>query len=97
MSRKMAKAHWTYTIMLNGIEGFPHPLIANNIIIKLFIKLRRCQANKNVLRINQTRYQFHFEAYIGEKYNENQANKASSKYGRNIGFSCPFGRECFCL
>jgi hypothetical protein len=41
----MAKAHWTYTIMLNGIEGFPHPLIANNIIIKLFIKLRRCQAN----------------------------------------------------
>ena len=39
MSRKIAKAHRTiYTIILNGIEGFPHPLIANSIIIEFLIE-----------------------------------------------------------
>ena len=39
MSRKVAKAQQTiYTIILNGIEDFPHPLIANNKIIELLIE-----------------------------------------------------------
>jgi hypothetical protein len=64
MSRKLAKAHRTiYTIILNRIGFSLILLIANSTIIELLTK-RRCQAKQNVLKINQTRYQFHFEAYI---------------------------------
>jgi hypothetical protein len=39
MSPKLAKAHQTiYTIILNGIEGFSHPLIAKSTIIELLIE-----------------------------------------------------------
>jgi hypothetical protein len=39
MSRKVAKAHWTiYTIILNGIEDFPHPSVANSTIVELLIE-----------------------------------------------------------
>ena len=64
MSEKFTKAHWTiYTILIKDIEVFLVLLITNSEIIKLLIE-KEVPGNKNVLRIIQTRYQFHFEAYI---------------------------------
>ncbi len=64
MGLKVAKAHRTiYTILLNGIGELSSSFNCEQHNYLTFNRKGGAR-QKNVLRINQTRYQFHFEAYI---------------------------------